>query len=33
MVMDVATADQTKLMEEERMGPLGPCSGQSCSRY
>jgi hypothetical protein len=34
MVMDVVAADKIKLMEEEKDGPsLGPCSGQSCSRY
>jgi hypothetical protein len=33
MVMDAAAADKTKTMEEEKVGPPGPCSGQSCSRY
>jgi hypothetical protein len=29
MVMDVAAADKAKTMEEEKVGPPGPCSGQS----
>jgi hypothetical protein len=33
MVMDAATADKTKMMNEEKVGPPGPCSGQSFSRY
>jgi hypothetical protein len=33
MVMDVVAADKTKTMEEEKVGPPRPCSGQSCSRY
>jgi hypothetical protein len=33
MVMDVVDADKIKTMEEEKVGPLGPCSGQSHSRY
>jgi hypothetical protein len=33
MVMDAAVADMIKTMEEEKLGPPGPCSGQSCSRY
>jgi hypothetical protein len=33
MVMDVAAAVKTKTMEEEKMGPPGPCLGQSCSWY
>jgi hypothetical protein len=33
MVMDVAAADGMKMIEEEKVGPPGPCSGQSCSRY
>jgi hypothetical protein len=33
MVMDAAAADKAKTMEEEKVGPLGPCSGQSFSRY
>jgi hypothetical protein len=33
MVMDAAAADKTKTMEEEKVGPPGPCLGQSCSRY
>jgi hypothetical protein len=33
MVMDAVVADQTKMMEEEKAGPPGLCSGQSCSRY
>jgi hypothetical protein len=33
MVMDVVAADKTKTMEEEKVGPSGPCSGQSCPRY
>ena len=31
MVMDVAAVDKTKLVEEEKDVPSGPCSGQSCS--
>jgi hypothetical protein len=27
------TADRTKLAEKKKMGPPGPCSGHSCSRY
>jgi hypothetical protein len=33
MVMDAAAADKTKTMEEEKVGPPGPCLGQSCSWY
>jgi hypothetical protein len=34
MVMDAAVVvDKIKTMEEEKVGPPGPCSGQSCSRY
>jgi hypothetical protein len=33
MVMDVAAAVKTKTMEEKKVGPPGPCLGQSCSRY
>jgi hypothetical protein len=33
MVMDAVAADKTKMMNEEKAGPPGPCSGQSCSRY
>jgi len=33
MVMDVVVADKKKMMEEEKVGPPGPFSGQSCSRY
>jgi hypothetical protein len=33
MVMDVVTAEKIKMMEEEKVGPLGPCLGQSCSHY
>jgi hypothetical protein len=33
MVMDAAAADKTKTMEEEKVGPPGPCSSQSCSWY
>jgi hypothetical protein len=33
MVMDAATAVKTKTMEEEKVGPPGPYSGQSCFRY
>jgi hypothetical protein len=33
MVMDVVVVDKIKMMEEKKVGPLGPCSGQSCSRY
>jgi hypothetical protein len=33
MVMDAAAADKIKMMEEEKVGPPGPCLGQSCSRY
>jgi hypothetical protein len=33
MGMDAATADKTKMMNEEKAGPPGPCLGQSCSRY
>jgi hypothetical protein len=29
MVMDAAVVDKTKDDEEEKMGPPGPCSGQS----
>jgi hypothetical protein len=34
MVMDAAAAaaDKIKTMKEEKVGPQGPCSGQSCSR-
>jgi hypothetical protein len=33
MVMDVVAVDKTKMMEEEKVAPPGPCSGQSCSWY
>jgi hypothetical protein len=33
MVMDVAVADKIKMMGEEKVGPPGPCSSQSCSQY
>jgi hypothetical protein len=33
MVMDAAAADKTRMMNEEKVGPPRPCSGQSCSRY
>jgi hypothetical protein len=33
MVMHVAIVDKLKTMEEKKVGPPGPCSGQSCSRY
>jgi hypothetical protein len=33
MVMDAAAADKIKTMEEEKVGPPGPWSGQSCSWY
>jgi hypothetical protein len=33
MVMDAAAADKIKMIEEEKVGPPGPCSVQSCSRY
>jgi hypothetical protein len=33
MVMDAAAADKRKTMEEEKVGPPRPCSGQSCSQY
>jgi hypothetical protein len=33
MVMDVVVVVNTKTMEEEKAGPPGPCSGQSCSQY
>jgi hypothetical protein len=33
MVMDVVATDKIRTMEEEKVGPPGPCSGQSCSRY
>jgi hypothetical protein len=33
MVMDVVAADKIKVIEEEKVGPPGPCSSQSCSRY
>jgi hypothetical protein len=32
MVMDATAADKISMMEEEKVGPPGPCSGQSCSR-
>jgi hypothetical protein len=31
--MEAGTADRTKLAEKKKMGPPGPCSGRSCSRY
>jgi hypothetical protein len=33
MVMDVVVADKIKVTEEEKVGPPGPCSGRSYSRY
>jgi hypothetical protein len=33
MAMDATVADKIKMMEEEKVGPLGPCSCQSYSRY
>jgi hypothetical protein len=33
MVMDAAAADKIRMMEEEKVGSPGPCSGQSCSWY
>jgi hypothetical protein len=33
MVMDAVIVVKTKTMEEEKVGPPGPCSSQSCSRY
>jgi hypothetical protein len=33
VVMEAGTADRTKLAEKKKMGPPGPCSGRSCSRY
>jgi hypothetical protein len=33
MVMDAAAADKIKMMEDEKVGPPGPCLGLSCSRY
>jgi hypothetical protein len=33
MVMDATAADKIRMMEEEKVGPPGPCSGQSFSRY
>jgi hypothetical protein len=33
MVMDATAADKIRMMEEEKVGPPGPCSGQSYSRY
>jgi hypothetical protein len=32
-VMDVAAADKVEALKNERMGPPGPCSSQSSSRY
>jgi hypothetical protein len=33
VVMEADTAGRTKLAEKKKMGPPGPCSGHSCSRY
>jgi hypothetical protein len=34
MVMDAAVVDKIKMIEEEeKVGPPGPCSGQSFSQY
>ena len=33
MVMDATAVDKIIIMEEEKVGPLEPCSGQSFSRY
>jgi hypothetical protein len=33
MVMDATAANKIRMMEEENVGPPGPWSGQSCSRY
>jgi hypothetical protein len=33
MVMDATTADKIRMMEEEKVGPPRPCSGQSFSWY
>jgi hypothetical protein len=33
MVTEAVAAGKIKTMEEEKVGPLGPCSGQSCSWY
>jgi hypothetical protein len=33
MVMDATVADKIKVTKEEKVGPPGLCSGQSCSRY
>jgi hypothetical protein len=32
-VMDVAAADKVEALKNERMGPPGPCSSRSGSRY
>jgi hypothetical protein len=32
-VMDVVAADKAKALKEEKMGPPGPCSSRSGSRY
>jgi hypothetical protein len=29
MVMDAAAANKTRMMNEEKVGPPGPCSSQS----
>jgi hypothetical protein len=33
MVMDDTTTNKIRIMEEEKVGPPGPCLGQSYSRY
>ena len=33
VVMEAGTADRTKLAEKKKMGPPGPGSGRSFSRY
>jgi hypothetical protein len=32
-VMDVVAADKVEALKSEKMGPLGPCSSRSGSRY
>jgi hypothetical protein len=32
-VMDVVAADKVEVLKKKRMGPLGPCSSRSGSRY
>jgi hypothetical protein len=33
MVMNVSSVETTRMMNEEKVGPPGPCSGQSFSQY